>query len=122
MQQNKMIPTLKNTFLGQCPNCGQGKLYVAFLKLTPECSVCHEDFSDIRADDAPAWLTILIVGHILVPILLFVLPMLNYSDFVLSLIVIVPTLILSLIILPFAKSLFVGILWHQKKYPKIIEK
>lgn len=121
MIPKSFIPVLKKTLHSKCPNCGQGKLYVSFLKLAQSCSKCSENFTDIRADDAPAWLTILIVGHILAPILLLILPLFNYPDWVLILSIIVPTVMLSLIILPFAKSFFVGILWYQKKKNSKIE-
>jgi uncharacterized protein (DUF983 family) len=57
---------------GRCPNCGEGKLFRAFLKVADKCPACGEDFSHQRADDFPAYLVILIVGHILVPMALFV--------------------------------------------------
>ena len=59
-------------FRGRCPKCGEGKLFRAFLKVADKCTACGEDFSHQRADDFPAYLVILIVGHVLVPIALFV--------------------------------------------------
>lgn len=106
---------LKRTLFKKCPRCGKGHLYQSFLKLVVSCTECSEDFTTIRADDAPAWLTILIVGHIMTFMLLVMFPVLNYPDWVLTLVMIIPSLILSLIILPFAKSFFVGILWYQKQ-------
>ncbi|MFO1156168.1 MAG: DUF983 domain-containing protein [Rhodospirillales bacterium] len=52
---------------GRCPNCGEGRLFRAYLKQVDACAVCGEPWGHIRADDAPPWLTILIVGHIVVP-------------------------------------------------------
>jgi uncharacterized protein (DUF983 family) len=59
-------------FIGRCPHCGQGKLFRAFLKVTDRCEACGEDLSHQRADDFPAYIVILIVGHLLVPMVLFV--------------------------------------------------
>jgi uncharacterized protein (DUF983 family) len=59
-------------FRGLCPNCGKGHLFRAFLKVVDECPVCHEPYHHQRADDAPAYFVILIVGHIVVPLALFV--------------------------------------------------
>jgi uncharacterized protein (DUF983 family) len=56
----------------RCPNCGQGKLFRAYLKVVDRCAVCGEDFSHHRADDAPAYFVILIVGHLVVPWVLIV--------------------------------------------------
>jgi uncharacterized protein (DUF983 family) len=58
--------------LGRCPNCGKGKLFRAFLKVADACPVCQEDLHHHRADDAPAYFVILLVGHIVVPLALFV--------------------------------------------------
>jgi len=63
---------LKRGARGLCPCCGQGKLFQGYLKLVPECSACHARLGDIRADDAPPYFTIVIVGHILAPLLLAV--------------------------------------------------
>jgi len=63
---------MRRGFFGRCPHCGQGKLFRAFLKVVDECPVCGEDFSHHRADDAPAYFNIVIVGHIVVPLALAV--------------------------------------------------
>jgi uncharacterized protein (DUF983 family) len=57
---------------GRCPNCGKGRLFRAFLKVVDRCAVCGEDFHHHRADDAPAYFVILIVGHVVVPLVLVV--------------------------------------------------
>ena len=57
---------------GRCPNCGKGKLFRAFLKVADTCPVCNEEFHHHRADDAPAYFVILLVGHIVVPLALLV--------------------------------------------------
>jgi uncharacterized protein (DUF983 family) len=51
---------------GRCPNCGEGRLFRAYLKVNDACPACGEDFTPQRADDAPAYITILIVGHFIV--------------------------------------------------------
>lgn len=56
----------------RCPVCGEGKVFRGYLKVVPECSVCHAPLGELRADDAPPYFTILIVGHLLVPLLLWV--------------------------------------------------
>jgi uncharacterized protein (DUF983 family)/phenylpyruvate tautomerase PptA (4-oxalocrotonate tautomerase family) len=55
---------------GRCPRCGRGRLFCAFLKVDNHCSVCRLDFTGHRADDLPAYLVIVIVGHVLVPVIL----------------------------------------------------
>src|SRR5579872_6549669 len=51
----------------RCPVCGEGKLFRSYLKLNDRCSHCDAKLSELRADDGPAWATILIVGHLIVP-------------------------------------------------------
>lgn len=55
---------IKRGLIGRCPACGRGPLFRAYLKLVPNCRVCGEDLSPARADDAPAYLTMLIVCHV----------------------------------------------------------
>ncbi len=57
---------------GRCPACGEGKLFRAFVKVADHCSECGEDFHHHRADDFPAYLTIFLVGHLVIPIAMYV--------------------------------------------------
>src|SRR5262245_4698248 len=61
---------VKRGFFSRCPNCGKGHLFRAFLKVSDHCEVCGEDYTHQRADDAPAYFVMLIVGHITVPLML----------------------------------------------------
>ncbi|HLJ01556.1 MAG TPA: DUF983 domain-containing protein [Bradyrhizobium sp.] len=63
---------LKRGFCGRCPRCGEGKLFRAFLKVDQACSACGQDFTPHRADDLPAYLVIVMVGHIVVPLALMI--------------------------------------------------
>ncbi|MCC2095411.1 MAG: DUF983 domain-containing protein [Hyphomicrobiales bacterium] len=62
---------LKRGWRGRCPHCGEGKLYYKFLKPRDICEACGEELHHHRADDAPPYITIVIVGHILGAIMLF---------------------------------------------------
>ncbi len=57
---------------GRCPNCGVGRMFRAYLKVVDHCPHCGEALFHHRADDAPAYFVILIVGHIVVPSALWV--------------------------------------------------
>jgi uncharacterized protein (DUF983 family) len=59
-------------FRQRCPHCGEGRLFRTFLKPVATCSVCGEDLSHQRADDFPPYVTMVVVGHLLVPLLLAV--------------------------------------------------
>ncbi len=58
--------------MNRCPCCGEGKVFRAYLKVVDECSACHAPLGALRSDDAPPYFTILIVGHVLVPLLFWV--------------------------------------------------
>lgn len=100
-------------FFGRCPRCGSGKLLRGYLKPVDECSVCHEHFEHIRADDAPAWATILVVGHILAPFLLAILPNSTWPDWLLMATIVPAALILTLALLPRMKGVFIGLIWRS---------
>ena len=56
----------------RCPNCGEGKMFRKWLKVTPKCDHCGEELYHERAQDFPPYITITIVGHIVVTLLLIV--------------------------------------------------
>jgi uncharacterized protein (DUF983 family) len=64
--------SIRRGLRGRCPNCDAGKMFRAFLKVADQCAVCGEALHHHRADDAPAYFVILIVGHVVVPLVLAV--------------------------------------------------
>ena len=107
---------LKRGFRGRCPRCSEGKLFRAFLKVDDHCSACGLDFTPHRADDLPAYLVIVIVGHIVVPLALFIET--NYSPPVaLQLAIYLPlTLFASLALLQPVKGAVVGVQWALRMH------
>ncbi|HEY2231681.1 MAG TPA: DUF983 domain-containing protein [Xanthobacteraceae bacterium] len=99
--------------LGRCPHCGKGRLLHHYLKVVDRCSVCGETYGHFRADDAPPWLTILIVGHITAPIILA----LVYFQFEVWIeqVIFVPLMaLLTLFLLPRCKGVILALLWTTK--------
>jgi uncharacterized protein (DUF983 family) len=100
-------------FLQRCPNCGKGHLFRAYLKPVDACADCGEKFSEIRADDGPAWATVMVVGHIVVALLLIVestivLPAwLSIGGFIAL------SVVLVLALLQRAKGAFIGMIWSM---------
>lgn len=70
--RNETFDTVMAGFKGHCPACAKGRMFRAYLKVADECSNCGEELHHHRADDFPAYLVIVLVGHILVPIVLAV--------------------------------------------------
>ncbi len=62
--------SVKRGFTCRCPHCGEGNLFRAWLKPVDTCAVCGEDLSHQRADDFPPYITMVLTGHILVPLML----------------------------------------------------
>jgi uncharacterized protein (DUF983 family) len=107
---------MKRGFRGRCPRCGEGKLFRAFLKVDNNCSVCNLDFTPHRADDLPAYLVIVIVGHLLVPVILLIET--DYSPPVwLQMSIYLPfTVVASLLLLQPVKGAVVGMQWALRMH------
>ncbi|MBR0825920.1 DUF983 domain-containing protein [Bradyrhizobium manausense] len=99
-------------FRGKCPHCGEGHLFARFLKVADRCEACGEEFFHHRADDLPAYLVIVVVGHLVVPAILAIET--AYAPAVwLQLAVWLPvTLIASIALLQPTKGAVVGLQWQ----------
>jgi uncharacterized protein (DUF983 family) len=97
----------------RCPNCGDGALFSRYLKPVEKCSSCEEPLGHIRADDGPAWLTIVLVSHIIGSVLLAVLPGNDWPTWLVFALVTIPAVALMLLILPRAKGLFIAWIWRS---------
>ena len=69
LQELQAEPVVRG-LLGRCPKCGEGRMFRAFLKVNDNCPVCGEELCHQRADDFPAYIVIVIVGHIVVALAL----------------------------------------------------
>lgn len=65
-QARPLWTAMKRGFLGRCPHCGEGKLFASFLKVAEKCDHCGEELFHHRADDLPAYLVVVVVGHIVI--------------------------------------------------------
>jgi uncharacterized protein (DUF983 family) len=96
---------------GHCPACGRGKLFWKYLKVNGRCEVCDTDLARYPADDGPAYLTILLIGHLIVAPLLFF-PIVWRSNPVYSLpIILIPLAVLTLLLLPRVKGGWIGMMY-----------
>jgi uncharacterized protein (DUF983 family) len=110
----RVWPAIVRAVSGKCPACGGGKCFKSYLHQVDRCAVCGESFGQIHGDDGPAWLTIGVVGHIVVPMALF-----TETNFQCPLLVSMTVwpltaLILTLTILPRAKAVFIAAIWAMK--------
>lgn len=103
-------------FKRRCPNCGEGSLFTGYLKVVDECPVCRSEMHHHRADDGPAYLTILVVGHILAVLIHVLYQQFRPDPLVLATILTVACVALSLYLLPRLKGLVVGIQWSRRMH------
>jgi len=95
---------------GKCPNCGAAKLFRGYLKVTPNCAACAAPLGLARADDAPPYFTILVVGHIVVPLMLVLERAYAPPPLVQTAIWVPVTLVLALALLRPIKGATVGVM------------
>ena len=95
----------------RCPKCGLGRLLNGYLKPASCCLNCGEDFSYISADDGPAWLTLLIIGHVIAPLMLIFGRDPAMSVWLSIIILMTITLLGVYFILPRAKGVFIVLIW-----------
>jgi len=99
-------------FRQTCPRCGQTRLFAKFLKTADQCGACTQELGHIRADDFPPYLTMVIVGHIIVPLILLAEREFQPS-ISLHLVVWLPaTAILAFWFLPRLKGAIIGLMLH----------
>lgn len=102
---------MKRGFMGKCPHCGEGKLFKSFLRTYDKCEVCGEQLSLHRADDLPAYLVIVIVGHLVVPGFMALEALVVWSMWTHLALWTPITILLSLLLLQPVKGAVVGLQW-----------
>lgn len=97
--------------LKRCPNCGTGRIFERYLKPAQNCSNCGEALGHIRTDDFAPWLTILLLGHVLVPTIGTIDYVLAPPLWIILLCVVGVGIISTLALLPHSKGLCLGLMW-----------
>ncbi len=89
---------------GRCPACGESPLFASYLRVVVACPSCKAPLGQLRSDDAPAYVTILIVGHIVVGLLVLMETTLVPPLWLEAAILLPLTLVLALALLPLVKG------------------
>jgi len=94
-----------------CPACGKGRLFGRYLKVQPHCESCDHDLAHYPADDGPAYLTILLTGHLIIaPLLIF--PIVWQASPLYSLPILLGSLTtITLLALPRIKGGWIGLMY-----------
>ena len=111
-----MGPAMRRGWALRCPNCGKGALLHSYLKVNATCGTCGQELHHQRADDGPAYLTILIAGHLMAPLLLFVYSTWQPEPMPMALGLTALFVALSLYLLPRLKGVLVGIQWAKRMH------
>jgi uncharacterized protein (DUF983 family) len=109
-------PAVRRGLMRRCPNCGEGHLFEGYLKVTDTCPACGEVLKHHRADDGPAYLTILVVGHILAFMMHFIWVTFRPEPLVFATMLTVVAVGLSLWLLPRFKGAIVGYQWAHRMH------
>jgi len=99
-----------------CPRCGQGELMNSYLVVRLECGYCSQDFHYQRADDGPAYITVLILGHLLVPLILVFYEFFRLNPLIMAVSLSTVAVSLALYLLPRIKGALIGLQWAKKMH------
>ncbi len=111
MQEKSIWTGIRRGLARRCPTCGRGKLFDGFLKVRKSCEVCGTDNTIYPSDDFPQYLTIILVGHIVLPALIWSDIRFAPSFWLQGAIWLPLTVLLSLTLLPTMKGATSGLCW-----------
>lgn len=100
----------------RCPACGSGPMLQGYLTVRHHCPVCEEALHHHRADDGPAYLTIVVVGKLLTPLIFWVFVTFRPDPLVMATVFCTAAVALSLYLLPRLKGMVVGIQWSRRMH------
>jgi uncharacterized protein (DUF983 family) len=87
----------------RCPRCGEGQLFRKWLKPCERCPVCTMDLTPQRADDLPAYIAMIVTGHLMAPLIIML-----SADFGMS-----PVPMIAILV-PLAVAMMLGMLQPAK--------
>ncbi|MEN9411472.1 MAG: hypothetical protein RL216_3446 [Pseudomonadota bacterium] len=116
LEDRPLGPAMRRGWRRRCPSCGAGPMLRGYLKVRESCPVCGEALHHQRADDGPAYLTILIVGHLMAPVILWAFTTWRPDPLTLATIFSVGTVALSLYLLPRLKGALVAVQWAKRMH------
>lgn len=107
-------PAIRRGLRRRCPNCGEGTVFDGYLTLRRDCPACGEDLSHARADDGPAYLSILITAKVMGTLMFAVYELYQPAPLLLASVFSVGVTAMALYLLPRLKGMIVGIQWAKR--------
>ncbi|HID66906.1 MAG TPA: DUF983 domain-containing protein [Roseibacterium sp.] len=116
LEERPTWPAVRKGLAHRCPSCGKGALYEKYLTLRKECDVCGLDLSRARADDGPAYLSILVTAHVMGMSQLLVFELYQPGPWVMAVSFGIGVVVMALALLPRFKGLMVGVQWAKRMH------
>jgi len=107
----KKWPAMKLGLKKTCPKCANAPLFRAYLKQVDVCKSCGHAWGEVRADDGPAWATMLVVGHLLAPFFHYLIFKADLPTWAPVLILSALAVVMCLALLPRMKGMFIALIW-----------
>lgn len=114
--EREVRPALTRGWKRRCPSCGGGPMLKGYLKVREECPVCGEELHHHRADDGPAYLTILVVGHLMAPLMGWFYLEFRPDPLFASAVFITGAVIAMLYLLPRFKGAMIAFQWAKRMH------
>lgn len=115
-QDRDLRSALVRGWARRCPHCGRAQLFDGYLTVRGRCALCGEELYHHRADDGPAWATILITGHLIAPLMLVVFTAFRPAAWAMALGFSAGFLVVALYLPPRLKGAFVGLQWAKRMH------
>lgn len=109
-------PLLKRALRNRCPACGKAPMFARFLKPVEHCASCGQDWSHHKADDFPAYIVIILLGHILVPVMIEANILLSIPVGVQALLWPVLAIVLALAMIQPTKGAVIAFQWSRRMH------
>ncbi|MCF3935521.1 DUF983 domain-containing protein [Acuticoccus sp. M5D2P5] len=116
MSTRPLLASLYHGARCRCPKCGTGRLFGRFLKVEPVCAHCGEELHHQRADDAPPYMVMLIVGHVVIGLMLSFEIAYHPAMWLHAAIFLPMAIAMSLVLLQPVKGTLIGLQWANEMH------
>jgi len=96
----------------KCPCCGESSAFRGYVKVVDACVNCQTPLSLYPCDDGPAYVTMLLVGHLVIGPVFLLHIFYQYPVQAVLPVMVVSMALLTLVLLPFVKGAFLSLLWY----------
>lgn len=115
-EHRPLLRSMGRGALCRCPACGTGRLFRAYLKVADRCEACGEELHHQRADDAPPYFVMFIVGHVVIAACLAVEIRWHPAFWIHFALWLPLTVVMTLGLLPVVKGAIVALQWANRMH------